>query len=214
MPRFCPAARTSQGDVPGPGQASATPVFMATMKIFFRFYLPCRRQHQASPSSIPSSPQSATVEETIRSHPQLYQPVSARYSACVLRAASSRLPETHLINYAMPGSGPGPPRPAKSVRVSPGSRQKLPCCSLGRLALRLQLPGPHHRIGVGSKICLSLSAHRQQQPLCAPMSCSAPCPQDCVSLSLPAPLTLLSAAAPLPLPVRGASTMCVPHAEL
>jgi hypothetical protein len=27
-------------------------------------------------------------------------------------------------------------------------------------------------------------------------------------------LTLLSTAAPLPLPVRGASTMCVPHAEL
>lgn len=54
------------------------------------------------------------------------------------------------------------PRPAKSVCVSSGSRQKLPCCSLGRLAPRLQLPGPHHRIGVGSKICLAVSADLQQ----------------------------------------------------
>lgn len=49
--------------------------------------------------------------------------------------------------------------------------------------------------------------------LCVPMSYSSPALGILVATS-PSPSTLLSAAAPVPLSVRGASTMCVPHAEL
>lgn len=130
--------------------------------------------------------------------------------------------QSHLDSTLPPVSlavqpGPEPGRQAKEVGtwicVSSGSRQKLPCCSLGRLAPRLQLPGPHHRIGVGSKICLAVNTDLQQHV--SPCPCPARAlPGFILPAISPTPVSLPSAAAPLAAPVRGASNMSVPHAEL
>lgn len=180
------------------------------MKVFFRFYLPRRRQVQTSSLSFRHrkamrSPQNATMDKT----PQVLGNSSTTQNCAGCRLKSIwTLPVYHFSSAVQ-----ALPRPAKSVCVSSGSRQKLPCCRLGRLAPRLQLPGPHHRIGVGSKICLAVNADLQQHVSARPCPALRPVQSNLLAI-IASPLTLLSAAAPLPLPVRGASIMCVPHAEL
>lgn len=148
-------ATRSHGSVPGPGQASANPMIMTIMtimtimKIFSRLYLPQPRQPKPASRAFSKHGKGLMDDKTIDE--QICQPdcckmQTSSMSACLDYAAHQSVSPVQ--------SGPGQPgrgQSAHKISVSLGLGKSFLAAALGRLAPRLQLPGPHHRMGVGSK---------------------------------------------------------------